>query len=199
MVDLRVDDGAEPLAELRRLYERHLAYTEMNAGDDAVAAGDVQAATGHYTRAAARAPDIVELPFWQAVTLFSEGREEEALPIFRRVFAAELRWAELVPRLSASGLLPAEPAKIERILSVAAVAPAAGDAEAKEIVVVGVLTDEGVECRALRGDDEKLYTLVGDLGDFATGDRVRVTGTAAERSTCMQGTTIAVTKIEKAE
>ena len=123
VVDLRVDDSAEPLAELRRLYERHLAYTEMNAGDDAVAAGDVAAANGHYSRATELAPDIVELPFWKAVTLFSVGREEEALPIFRQVFAAEPRWAELVPRLPASGLLPADPAKINRILSVAGKAP----------------------------------------------------------------------------
>ena len=123
VVDLRVDDSAEPLAELRRLYERHLAYTEMNAGDDAVAAGDVAAANAHYSRATELAPDIVELPFWKAVTLFSVGREEEALPIFRQVFAAEPRWAELVPRLPASGLLPADPAKIKRILSVAGKAP----------------------------------------------------------------------------
>jgi uncharacterized Ntn-hydrolase superfamily protein len=213
-VDLRVDDAPEPLGELRRLYARHLAYEAMNAGDDAVAAGDVKAAVGHYTKAAGLAPDIVELPFWQAVTLYSEGREAEALPIFRRVFAAEPKWAELVPRLPASGLLPADPGKIERIL---AEAPAGGGAAAghahhradaataategaaaKEVEVAGVLTDEGIECRALRGDDGRLYTLTGDLGDFATGDRVKVTGTKVEMSICMQGTTLAVKRIEKA-
>ena len=73
-VDLRVDDHPAPLAELRRLYELHLAYEAMNAGDEAMAKGDVAAAVGLYTQAAERAPDIVELPFWQAVTLFSEGR-----------------------------------------------------------------------------------------------------------------------------
>ena len=68
---------------------------------------------------------------------------------------------------------------------------------AVSVTVTGTLTDEGVECRALRAEDGALYTLTGDLKTFKTGDRVTVTGTIAEVSTCMQGTTIAVTKIEK--
>jgi len=117
LLDLRVDDHADPLGELARLLVRHRAYEAMNAGDEAVAKGDFAAALDLYSRAAEMAPDIVELPFWQAVTLFVEGREEEALPIFARVFAAEERWRELVPRLPRSGLLPDDPEKIERILA----------------------------------------------------------------------------------
>ena len=122
-VDLRVDDSPQPLAELRHLLVRHRAYEEMNAGDEAVAVEDFAAALEHYSRAAELAPDVAELPFWQAVTLFYGGREDEALPIFQRVFAAEPRWARLVPRLPAAGLLPDDPAKIERILAVAPPAP----------------------------------------------------------------------------
>jgi uncharacterized Ntn-hydrolase superfamily protein len=115
-VDLRVDDHAEPLVELRRLLGVHRAYEESNAGDEAVALGDEKAALTHYAEAARLAPEIVELPFWQAVTLFSLGREEEAAPIFRRVFEQEPIWMELVRRLPASGLLPDDPKAIERIL-----------------------------------------------------------------------------------
>jgi uncharacterized Ntn-hydrolase superfamily protein len=119
LVDLRVDDNSQPLAELRRLLNLHRAYDEMNQGDDAVAKNDIAAALGHYTKASQLAPDIAELPFWQAVTLFVSGKEDQALPIFRDVFAREERWARLVPRLPASGLLPDDPKKIEKILSVA--------------------------------------------------------------------------------
>lgn len=45
------------------------------------------------------------------------GQEERARPIFRQVFAADGRWAKLVPRLPAGGLLPADPAKLQRILA----------------------------------------------------------------------------------
>ena len=48
--------------------------------------------------------------------------------------------------------------------------------------VTGRLTNEGVECQAMRGDDGKLYTLTGDLKGFRTGDRVRVTGSIAAAS-----------------
>lgn len=121
LVDLRVDDHPEPLQELRRLVVRHRAYERMNAGDEAVAEEDFARAERLYSEAAERVPEIVELPFWKAVTLFTSGREEEALPVFRQVFASPEgeRWIELVPRLVNAGLLPDDEEKIERILAVA--------------------------------------------------------------------------------
>ena len=118
IVDLRVDDHPDPLPELRRLLDLHRAYDEMNQGDEAAAKENWDAAVTHYTAATRLAPAIAELPFWQAVTLFMAGQEEKALPIFRDVFAREERWRRLVPRLPASGLLPNDPKKIERILAV---------------------------------------------------------------------------------
>jgi len=119
LVDLRIDDHADPLAEMRRLLNLHRAYEDMNAGDEAMAEDKIDEAVAFYSRAAKRAPDVVEMPFWQAVTLFLAGREDDALPIFREVFAREDRWLRLVPRLPASGLLPDDPEKIKKILAVA--------------------------------------------------------------------------------
>ena len=66
------------------------------------------------------------------------------------------------------------------------------------ITVIGTLTEEGVECQAMRSlDDNKLYTLTGNLQGFKNGDKVEVTGKVVEVSICMQGTTIAVDKITK--
>jgi len=65
------------------------------------------------------------------------------------------------------------------------------------VTVTGVLTDEGVECQALRGDDGRLYTIGADLEGFDVGDRVRVRGQVAEMSFCMQGTTLTVEEIER--
>lgn len=116
LVDLRVDDHPQPLEELRRLLTLHRAYDAMNRGDEAMAKNEVEEAVRQYTKASQIAPGIDELPFWQAVSLFAAGREAEALPIFRRVFKEDDRWARLVPRLPASGLLPDDPKKIETIL-----------------------------------------------------------------------------------
>ncbi|MCH9648172.1 MAG: DUF1028 domain-containing protein [Deltaproteobacteria bacterium] len=128
LVDLRIDDHENPVRELRRLLGLHQAYESMNAGDDAVSLGDVDKAVQFYSRAVDLAPDIVELPFWQAVTLFLADREDEALSIFRQVFAREERWHRLIPRLPAAGLLPDDPKKIQKILAVGPTgsAPATG-------------------------------------------------------------------------
>lgn len=63
------------------------------------------------------------------------------------------------------------------------------------ITVTGTITNEGVECLAMRGDDGKLYTLGRPKNPPAAGQRVRVTGTIAEMSFCMQGTTISVREL----
>ncbi len=123
LVDLRIDDHPQPLAELRRLLNLHRAYEQMNLGDEAVAEERIDEAVAHYTLAAKRVPDVVELPFWQAVTLFLAGREDEALEIFRDVFAREDRWRRLAPGLPAPGLLPADGEKIRKLLSVAPKSP----------------------------------------------------------------------------
>lgn len=119
VVDLRVDDHPTPLNELRRLLELHYAYEAMNRGDEALAKGEVELAARLYAEAAGRAPEIEELPFWQAVTLWSVGRKEPALEIFRGVFAKNPAWARLVPRLVPVGILPDDPKGLEQILAVA--------------------------------------------------------------------------------
>jgi len=53
-------------------------------------------------------PEQIEVVFWHAVTLVTGGRVEQALPLFKKIFAREPKWAELVGRLPAAGLLPAD-------------------------------------------------------------------------------------------
>jgi uncharacterized Ntn-hydrolase superfamily protein len=116
-VDLRVEDHPRPLAELRRLVTVHRAYEHMNHGDELLAAGDVEGALAAYAAAARIYPEKVEIRYWQAVTMAGAGRVDEALPIFREVFAEEERWRTLTPRLPAAGILPDDPELLERILS----------------------------------------------------------------------------------
>ncbi|MFQ5522361.1 MAG: DUF1028 domain-containing protein [Acidimicrobiia bacterium] len=116
LFDLRVEDHPDPLDELRRLVQLRRAYIDMTAGDDAIGAGDVEAALDHYSRAARRAPEVVEMPFWQAVSLAAVGRLDEAAAIFAQVFEREPVWRELVPRLVAVDLLPIDDDTLDRII-----------------------------------------------------------------------------------
>ena len=117
-VNLRVDDHPEPLKELERLLNTNKAFELMNEGDALLAKNLSDAAKEKYSLAAAMAPEIEEMPFWQAVTLADTGKIEEALPIFKEVFHKNKDWAELVKRLPASGLLKDDAEMIRKILAV---------------------------------------------------------------------------------
>jgi len=117
VMNLRVEDHPEPIHELRRLVGLHRAYQRMNRGDDLLGAGEVEGALQEYRAAAEMAPEIEELPFWQAVTLADLGRVDEALPIFQDVFTRNPDWATLVSRLPQAGLLRDDPDMMRRILA----------------------------------------------------------------------------------
>jgi len=115
VIDLRVEDHPDPLAELRRLVGVHRAYEHMNAGDLRAEKKDWACAVREYGALEKLLPDQMEVVFWHAVTLVTAGRADEALPMFKKVFAREPKWADLVGRLPAAGLLPDDAKLIARI------------------------------------------------------------------------------------
>ena len=74
-----------------------------------------------------------------------------------------------------------------------------GSRPGNRLCVRGRLTGEGIECQALRGDDGRLYTLLGPRIAVKTGAPVCACGTLTRFSTCMQGTTIAVDTLRQPE
>jgi uncharacterized Ntn-hydrolase superfamily protein len=122
--DLRVDDAAEPLKELRRLVALQRAYNHMNAGDLATEHHDNEGALREYSTAeqiASSTPGVLpsrlaEMIYWHAVALVNMKRVADALPLFKKAFAIQPGWAELTPRLPKAGLLPDDPALIQRIV-----------------------------------------------------------------------------------
>jgi uncharacterized Ntn-hydrolase superfamily protein len=115
VVDLRVDDASDPIPELKRLVRYHRAYVHMQNGDDCSTKKDWNCAVREYGEAEKLLPDQVEVVFWHAVTLVTSGHAEESLPLFKKVFAREPIWAELVGRLPDADLLPKDPQLIARI------------------------------------------------------------------------------------
>ncbi|HSO22942.1 MAG TPA: DUF1028 domain-containing protein, partial [Chondromyces sp.] len=109
VLELRIEDHAEPIIELRRLLQVHRAYEHMNAGDVAVEHGDLELAMSEYGRAAELLPGNLEVQYWAAVTLATSGQLDQALPTFREVFAADPNWIELTRRLVKPGIIPDTP------------------------------------------------------------------------------------------
>jgi uncharacterized Ntn-hydrolase superfamily protein len=118
VVDLRIEDTAKPLPEMRRLLTLHRAYERMNRGDEAVAAGKLEDALRAYAAAESMVPDNDEFVFWHAVALAGVDKLEESLPVFARAFRMNPSWMLLVPRLVQVRQLPATPGLAERILAV---------------------------------------------------------------------------------
>jgi uncharacterized Ntn-hydrolase superfamily protein len=109
--DLRVEDHAEPLVELRRIVHLKRVYQKLDAGDAALPSGDFATAMRLYREATELVPDEAtngEAPFWVGATLAARGLESEAMPFLRRAQAVDSRWAELILRLPNAGLLPSD-------------------------------------------------------------------------------------------
>lgn len=115
-VDLRVEDHATPVKELKRLLKLHQAYNHMNEGDVAMEEGDVEAALDSYGAAEALVPDNLEMKYWHAISLVNAGKVKEALPIFKNIFAKNEDWRTLTSRLIKPGFLTVDEKTLELIL-----------------------------------------------------------------------------------
>jgi uncharacterized Ntn-hydrolase superfamily protein len=109
VLELRVEDHDEPLAELGRLLDVHDAYALASEGDDLMGVGRHDEAGERFRRAAEKAPDNHELIFWSGMAIAHAGDMEAGLEQVRRAIAMQPGWAELLPRLG-TDIAPAAPA-----------------------------------------------------------------------------------------
>ena len=114
--DLRVDDHANPVKELRRLYRVHSAYQHMNNGDLAIEKNDMETAMKEYKEAMKMFPQNLEMQYWTAITLANNKQTVKALPYFKKIFNSDPNWKELTRRLPKVGLLTVSEADLKRIL-----------------------------------------------------------------------------------
>src|SRR5262249_36689174 len=115
--DLRVEDSPDPLKELRRLMRLRRAYNLEDQGDNFIAEKKSVEAMKAYEEAMKLAPDVVELQFWAAVSMYTNDRKPEGLKLFHEVFKKEPFWSDLVPRLAKAGLFPDDPKQIQEVVS----------------------------------------------------------------------------------
>ncbi len=119
VLDLRVEDHPQAVAEMERILKVYRAYEHMNKGDLAIEKGDVQTALREYGAAEAMFPENEEMKYWHAVSLANMGEIEAALPLFKTVFLKEPNYIELTRRIVPNGLLKVNEAQLKQILNVA--------------------------------------------------------------------------------
>jgi uncharacterized Ntn-hydrolase superfamily protein len=106
--DLRVEDHPQPLRELRRLVGLRRAYDLADEAERRITGGDLEGAAAGFERALAEAPDNLESGFWLGLALAGSGRVDEGRAHLQRAIADDPGWEELLRRLPAVGMVPAE-------------------------------------------------------------------------------------------
>jgi uncharacterized Ntn-hydrolase superfamily protein len=96
IVDLRVEDHPDPLAELRRLLGLHDAYVLAGEGDRLSGEGRLGEAADRYVAASDLAPESVELAFWAGLSLVARGEEERGVARVRQAIERHAGWAQLL-------------------------------------------------------------------------------------------------------
>jgi uncharacterized Ntn-hydrolase superfamily protein len=98
--DVRVEDHADPLAELARLVRLARAYELAGEADERIAEGSHAQASRLYADAAALAPDADELTFWAGLGVAAEDLEA-GVEMVRRAALVKPAWLTLLDRLPA--------------------------------------------------------------------------------------------------
>jgi len=112
--DLRVDDAAEPLVEIRRLVAVRRAYIHMRLANEAAQRGDLETTEREFTDAERLIGDNPEMRYWHAIALLQLGKIDDGLAILREVGRRDRNWIELTLRLPAT-LLPRDASFTEKI------------------------------------------------------------------------------------
>ena len=103
--DLRVDDHAAPLSELRRLLRLARAYELADRAEELLAGQGASAAAELYRQISELAPDADELTFWAGVGVGAQDLDL-GTELIRRAASRSPSWLELLERLP-SELAPA--------------------------------------------------------------------------------------------
>jgi len=99
-MDLRVEDHADPIAELRRLLALQRAYELAGEADELMGAGRMDAAAEMYLRASGLAPQSDELLFWAGLAIAQRGDVAAGADAVRRAAKVHPGWLTLLERLS---------------------------------------------------------------------------------------------------
>ena len=105
LIDLRVDDNSQPIAELARLLRLYRAYEHMDKGDLATEKNDMKLAMEEYGAAMKMFPKNLEMQYWTAITLANNKKIKEASVLLQKIYKQDGNWRELTKRLPKVQLL----------------------------------------------------------------------------------------------
>lgn len=117
LVDLRVEDHARPLEELRRLVESHAFYASANDALALALAGRLPESCSAFEELEAKNADDPDVALRHALVLVMAGDVHHAKRRLASCYRHHDGWRTIVERLPAAGLLPDEPALLATLLA----------------------------------------------------------------------------------
>lgn len=115
LIDIRIDDHAEPIAELGRVLKTWRAYEHMNNGDLAVEKNDMTTAMKEYMAAEKMFPQNLEMQYWHAITLANNKDVNGAAKMLKTIYKKDKNWLELTRRLPKAGLLNVNTEELKKL------------------------------------------------------------------------------------
>jgi uncharacterized Ntn-hydrolase superfamily protein len=113
---LHADDHLDPNAELRRLVGIHRAYEHLERSEELELEHDAEGVRREREAALAAGPDLLEVRYWAAIGMATEGRHDEAVALMASVDEAGPGWRELLQRLVDGELMDIPPEAAARLL-----------------------------------------------------------------------------------
>ena len=108
IIELRVEDAPDPLAELRRLLRVKRAYMAVASSDRLEEQKDMAGAMAKMQEAIKLAPEMVEIQFWSGLTIAQAGQLDGGCALMAVAVAKDKRWIETLHRLVAVDRVPAK-------------------------------------------------------------------------------------------
>jgi Flp pilus assembly protein TadD len=106
VVDLRIDDHPDPVAEIRRLLAYSRAHQDAHRARAKLTSGDAKAALATLDACCKAYPDDPEFLCLRGLALSALGRFDDARDMVQRAAALQPGWPEFLLRLADSGILP---------------------------------------------------------------------------------------------
>ncbi|HEY5687679.1 MAG TPA: DUF1028 domain-containing protein [Yeosuana sp.] len=116
VMDLRVEDHANPVQELERLVKVQKAYDFMNKGDVAMEAGDSKMAESLYLSAQNLFPENLEMKYWYAINLLNNQEFVKAHTILKSIFKQDMNWKTLTSRIVKNKLLIISDEELSKVM-----------------------------------------------------------------------------------
>ncbi len=116
-IDLRVDDHADPLGELKRLLDYSRAHRLANRAIASLLANDPSGALADIEACCAACPSEPEFLFRRCLILLQLGHVDEAHEALHQAHSIHPGWSELLLRFADAGVLPVSREKLEFLVA----------------------------------------------------------------------------------